>query len=582
MLILVLGVVPAACGGGGHGSAVPSAAAPSPAQTGSTQSGGRGAASLTIKIPAGATTQANHRSPKYVSPSTTQLLVNVKQGGTSISGYPQTIALTSGSPNCTVVSGATQCLVQLGLSPGTYTADFTLEDSAGTKLSLSDAVPISVTLGETTNVPIVLAGIPVSVSAVSASPVVTGTAATGLVLAGAGPHQIAINALDADGNIIVGTGQPSYTASATGSLALTVKTPDATMPNMLTVTPPVTQSSATATLTFHGSYPSGTDGCAQSGAVCTTSATTFSATPLLAIGYSGYVGLVIPGQTTPVYSITANVSYTVGVKFDAEGNLFVGSSPPGTTGYVSEYAPPYNEAVPTATVTNTENLTETNAIALDPSGNLYVASENEGNVTEYAAGTLTSMRVLTAAVGPIDICTDPSGNLFVLNAGTAGNIQEFGPTGTTVTASYAIEDPNHITCDRSGNAYASQYAYISGSYATAVIGFGPSLATQFALNQVYGPNGVSGTDDGRVYVMNSGQAQTNVSRYEAGATTPDEVIPLTIEEPSEVVTDSSGNVWLADHYSDTVYYYPAGSSTSTYQIPETTPARAFGGMDISL
>lgn len=73
--VLSLAITLSGCGGAGRTAVVP---ASPPSITGG-QSTQRGTANLTIKIPAGATTQADHRSLNYVSPSTTKMLVDVKK-----------------------------------------------------------------------------------------------------------------------------------------------------------------------------------------------------------------------------------------------------------------------------------------------------------------------------------------------------------------------------------------------------------------------------------------------------------------------------------------------------------------------
>ncbi len=226
----------------GSGNAVParsvSIASPAPS------SGGRATATLKITIPKATTAASHSRAPKYVSPATTQAVVDIRQGGVSIGNpYPQTVPLSLTAAGCSSTLAGTQCDLSLALAPGSYTIYFTAEDGAGTALSQAIGVPFTVTAGQANTIPLTLGGVPTSIDmVVGQRQDADGSTASGFELWGAFkadgttlfPRTFTVLAADPDGNFIVGPGAPTI---ALTSSTLTVGAPSTTAPNVWTLTP---------------------------------------------------------------------------------------------------------------------------------------------------------------------------------------------------------------------------------------------------------------------------------------------------------------------------------------------------------
>ncbi|HEY5340582.1 MAG TPA: hypothetical protein VIK27_06115, partial [Candidatus Aquilonibacter sp.] len=178
-----------ACGGGG------SAASGLPATGPITAAGSRSKVTFTIAVPRPAA--SSQARPAYVSPATQSMTINVLQGGSSV--VSQTVGLTASSTGCTSSLASVTCTLQLTLNAGSYTASITTYDAAnatGNALSTAQNVAFTVTAGQNNLVPLSLSGIPTSVSVTAAS-----------------STSVDVVAKDADGNYIVGSGAPTYTAA---------------------------------------------------------------------------------------------------------------------------------------------------------------------------------------------------------------------------------------------------------------------------------------------------------------------------------------------------------------------------------
>jgi hypothetical protein len=194
------------CAGGGM-PAVPTA-------TGQTAT-----AYVVIKIPSSTSRSAassSNRRPAYVSPATQSITVQVDGGSPTVQN------LTSKAPQC-ASAGANvplNCTVPVSASPGVHALTFITYDqpnAAGSHLS-ANSISVTFVAGKNPVIPVILAGVPASLQLVPRLPsnAFSGNAATGVAFSGAA-QAVLITALDADGNYIVGPGEPSFAVSVSGA-----------------------------------------------------------------------------------------------------------------------------------------------------------------------------------------------------------------------------------------------------------------------------------------------------------------------------------------------------------------------------
>lgn len=173
-------------------------------------------AQFVIKVPP-KTTPGTGRGPAYVSPSTQSVSMQVD------SGTPIVTNLTPGSPDCNVPAPLSPlvCTLPLVVTAGTHTFTFTTYDGlagAGNVLSTNTA-PFTVVANQTNVVTLTLAGVPASllVEPGSGDAQIVGSGSAGFQFTGEVPHTIVVLPQDADGNLILGPGAPTISASVTGA-----------------------------------------------------------------------------------------------------------------------------------------------------------------------------------------------------------------------------------------------------------------------------------------------------------------------------------------------------------------------------
>ena len=325
-------LVLAACGGH-SGTLLPAAKAITTAtKSPATPSG----AKLSVVIPHPSTTSQTRR-PAYVSPSSAQLVVAVNGGPST------TYGLTATSPGCSVVATNTTCTFTIPAAAGDDTLALSIEDATGTVLS-HNVVSAKLAPGVATPVNVTLAGIPASVIV---APGVNSGIEDGPTPAyhvpGLAQRPVELEALDADGNIIIGPGSPAISAPTVtqGSSFATIVSAGTTDPNAYVLAPTSGASGGQAVAISATAQSIALADGTQSPPVSST--TTFLFTPAVA---------TITGSIFTEFSVeTGNAVATLAVPAlaqgralttDSNGNLWVSTSVPnvgfgGIT--VSEYPP---------------------------------------------------------------------------------------------------------------------------------------------------------------------------------------------------------------------------------------------------
>jgi sugar lactone lactonase YvrE len=407
----------AGCGGGG--GAVPHAG-------GGSSQGTLAEGTLHIVVPEKTTNGA--RRPAYISPATTQLVW-------SDGGSAQTVALSTANPACSGSGSGLSCTVNFYIAPGSYTFSFTLEDGSNKALSAATSVTKTLVAGAATTLSVTLGGIAQSFSLGSTtSNFATPSSGSNYTVYGNAPVTLTINALDADGNTIVGSG--SLGVSAT-----------------LSPVPTASASAIPATATF----------AAGSSNTWTLTSTYHATSPSIV----GSLSLVVSASPYPGSGVTQTLTQTYNLQFytpwlivsqsgsskvlsyDEQGNAqslaITGVPNPSSVvfGANSSTASPlpspylYVAAVTTATPVPTP----TGANTVGPSTGAINAYNGDGS-TPTLTGSFSGVGV------PVGLAFDTNLNyLYVLNSlGTS--LQAFSAQGNTVSiSSPTIGSPTGIVFD---------------------------------------------------------------------------------------------------------------------------------------
>jgi hypothetical protein len=520
--------VASACSSHGTDALPMSASTPAAGHTAGT------AAALSIVVPSakGSATASTVRRPQYVSPSSSQLQVAVN-GGTA-----STYGLTPATPGCSVVSGNLTCTFSIAAPPGTDAFTLTLTDSSGSVLS-KNIVNATLTAGASTPVDVTLAGIPASVRAVPAANAgIEGSATPSYHIPGLLPQNIELQALDADGNVIIGPGAPAIGAPtvSSGSAYATVASAHTTDPNAYIITPAVGAGGQTVSITASAQSIPLNDG--STSAPVSTS-TNFTYTPAIAVASGFFVN---------IYSVETGKQ--VG-QFKAC---------PGNCGTVIA-----------------------NGIATDPSGNIYASYSLIGGisighgVTEFLAGTTTPSRVLGSAngvTGPGPIAVDQNGMLYVGNAAsgffphrTAASIAEFAPGATTpkykITGS-SIVNLQGLAVDASGKVYLAQ--------SSSITVYGPgnqTVALQTISDPSLGsPNAIAFDAASGMYVID--HANHDIAYFASGSTSVTNTLTYAdfANIPNSLMFDPSGNLWVTVPNTGAIHQFAAGSLPGSLSLSQ--------------
>jgi hypothetical protein len=501
LVALALVLLMAGCSGGGTSS--PTAPAAPPATTQSAVY----PVTFHIDAPPTSTTAAKLRSAQYISPATTQLMISVFQNGTILTGYPVTAALTPTSTGCSSTLTNLSCQLTVSLAVGSYTATLTALDGSGTALSSGQSLPFTVAATGTNNVALTLSGIPHSLQVSSGGYAMHGSGFSGFTLYGTAAAPVIVTALDADGNIIVGPGAPTYSATLQSGTGWTASTPTTAAPNTISLTPPGTNGSG-ATYSVKATYTDST--CTQTGAVCSTTFTVSNdiQTLFVANGAGGGITTYKYPYTTPTVATNCGSGAVFSMALDRAGNLYTANSTANTvtecaspyTGaalatvsngaapmnspqsvaldnqnnlfvlyyvvasgnaIIVEYPPPYSNAtgVTIATIMPATMPASTlyRWIFLDASNNLYVVDSNAGKISQYVPPYMAAPTTVAVTVSPFALpLLDVSQNLFVPNK-TASNVSRYAApyTGAATTITSSVSTPQGITLDNAGNLFVA-------------------------------------------------------------------------------------------------------------------------------
>jgi streptogramin lyase len=524
-------VVASACSS--HGSS----ALPMPGSTPPARNTGT-AATLSIVVPQPARTTSARR-PQYVSPSSAQLQVAVNGGA------PATYGLTASTPGCGIVSANLTCSFAIAAPPGNDAFALTLTDTAGNVLS-RNVVSATLTAGVSTPVDVTLAAVPASVRAVPGrNSGIEGSGTPAYHIPGLFPQRIELQALDADGNVIIGPGAPTFSAPAvsSGSAYAGITPAGSTDPNgyILSAVAGAGGQTVSLSMTAQGiPLNDGTTSAPVSGS------TSFTFTPAIAVagGPTLMVYSVETGNQVAIFSICSGFCGTTidnAITAGPSGNIFVKYQQIGglsQTYTIKEF--PVGSAVASRTLTTSNGVTGSGGMAVDKNGMLYDANAANGVFLNRKPAQITEF--LPGATSP-----------------------KYSITGSTLTG------PQGVAVDGSGNVYVTNFdgtipVYGSGSHTTAL--------RTMKSTAVAAPTAAIATAAGGLYVLDN--TNRTVAYFAPGATTVATVAtPALPAQGSSLAYDASGNVWVSIPTTNAIEKFDGTALPNTLSLLQTINAGGY-------
>jgi len=519
----------------GHPGAVP------PGPTGGSAASGhaRGAVTFTISVPKAGSASARRR-PKYISPATASVTVAIvtDPGGTSV--VQETVGLTPTSTGCSSTLASTQCTLTFALNAGSYDAAVSTYDGAnatGNELSQGQQIDFTIAQGQTNTIALVLNGVPASLQVFGAAAAVHGAQNTGFTLYGISAQKLQVEALYADGDVIVGAGSPTYTVASASGSGFTIGNPPTSTPNTVTLTPPGTNG-ATETFTLTAAYDDGT--CALPGAVCTSGFSVKNDIQTLFVANydANDVLAYAPSYSSSPTTISNGANEPYALVMDAGGDLFISNYGNNT---VTEYAPPWTGA-PVATMST--GLNGPAGLAIDASGNVFVANSNANSVEVFAPPyTGTPVTVTTSVNEDFYVAVDAGDNLFVANYGN-NTVTVYAPPysgSPTATITNGVTKPSGLALDAIDDVFVVDFNGPGATeYAPPYTGAPTTLSTGLPGNEV-----VALDPTGNAYVAsNEGDAIVELAPPYTGS--PITTVTNGINSPVAIAFDGANNMIVAN------------------------------------
>lgn len=401
---------------------------------------------LRIRVP-----RRRHRD-HYVSPATRGAALTFSGPST----LDEAIGLTPGTnPGCKAGGGSYTCTLRVRLAAGKYVGSISTYDAApaggsipvtARLLSAVKNVPFTIARAKANQLNFVLDGVPASIT-VGGFPV----AAAGSPFSNS---RFTVNALDAGGDVIVGTyATPIVLVDTDGSGNTSIATSGKDSPpagHLL-------GSSDTATISYNGHVTGPARIDASSGSATGFGILSFE-NPLVVTNNLNTVSEFSPSCSNASCGKTLGGGFaeTTGVAVDVNGNVFVADASKGTVDKI-----PSGCTSSSCVVTIGGGFSLPFDIAVDSSDNVYVADKNNSAVKQIPNGCKSSSCVNVLGGGfifPIGVGVDGSGNVFV--GDTGHNEVKKIPAGCTssgcvVTLGGGFNGPQGVAPDASGGVYVA-------------------------------------------------------------------------------------------------------------------------------
>ncbi|MBV8490339.1 MAG: NHL repeat-containing protein [Candidatus Eremiobacteraeota bacterium] len=327
------------------------------------------------------------KRPKFISTATQSISLqfNSADGG---SNYNVSANLTPTSTGCTSTYASTECQVSIAVAADTYNVTAHTFDQANETGNVLSAAQLQTTIvtGGANYIAMTLAGLPAKTIVAPADGLVRAHGGT-FDLYGQGARRFIAETVDADGNLIIGDGAPTFTmGSPSGALSGVTVSPSSTTssaPNVFTVTPPASYSAATASFTVTPTFTGQTsDGCALGGN-CSAVTVTVDMKPMLYIiqvSANDVTAYDMNGNQLPLTGTFAGLDGPRGITMGSNGLLYVLST------VNSSVAAFDAEGNPRSLSGSFSGLNNPYGIAQDPDTNwFYVTNEAAGTVSAFDA-----------------------------------------------------------------------------------------------------------------------------------------------------------------------------------------------------
>ena len=307
--------------------------------------------------------------------------------------------------------------------------------------------------------------------------------------------------------------------------------------------------------TCAGSYPSGT---------LVTLTANASGTSI----FVGWGGACSSAGASASCNVTMNSASNVSASFVAPGPTEAGMLKPITAGIVYGQGGSLTSGTENNGGVSANSLDYLGGVAVDSSGNLYVADAGNNRVLFYPAGSTTATRVYgqngsfttntpnnggvsaNSLWNPVGVAVDSSGNLYV--ADDYNNRVLFYPAGST-TATRVYGQGGNLTTNAQNNGGVSANS-LAWPFAVALDGGGNLYVADYVNSRVlFYPSG--STTATQVY----GQGGS----FTSGVANNGGISANSLDEPSGLALDSSGDLYVADLQNNRVLFYPSGSTTAT-------------------
>jgi YVTN family beta-propeller protein len=480
-----------ACGGGGTSGPVPNA--PNTSVSGAA----RAAVTFTLLIPPPMSPAADRRA-LYVSPATVSVVVTLTaQNGTLLTPaqpYALSVANLSGCHRApTAIARAPQaarkprsvapqrCIFSIPAPVGLDT--FTISTYDAAQASAAPATLAGHLLSTATTSTTVVANAANSVSLTLGGVVASLT----LGLADASPIEgvvqtisLLVDALDADGHLIIGAGSyanPVTLANTDASGATTLST--TTITQFGTVTVAYTGAPASATFT------------ASASGVTPVTATLVSQPEVFV------ANLVSGSMTTYLANGTAHAPTITGllhpccIAVDAAGKIYVINTDDNTL-------VTYTAAGTATTPTISGGTTDPGGVAVDASGKIYLSDTNANVVKTFDAAGNAATPTISDPHGPYAVAVDAAGKIYVTNAGN-NTLTTYTANGSATTPTITgLNVPHGVAVDAAGKIYITN----QGNNTLTTYNADGSSATPTITSGLNSPEGVAVAASGKIYVAN--------------------------------------------------------------------------------